>query len=182
MISLRAIQQNRSWRPWVLCALVTTVFCGGIFSAVQVSAAEFIPGLSELGNNFNTPTVKTSDSQGAINVVDWIFGTAGSFVLKGLQGILWFVQIFTSFLVYVIALVFDLILELTIRQNFLKDIKAIDFGWALVRDFSNMFFIFILLFIGISIILSASFKNSFETPFVSLPKINAICESIFTFL
>ncbi len=50
---------------------------------------------------------------------------------------------------------FDTMLNLSIRKEFVSDPPFIEKSWKIVRDFSNMIFIFVLLYTGVSTILGA---------------------------
>lgn len=54
----------------------------------------------------------------------------------------------------------DIAISSTINSNFYDGLTVIDIGWTAVRDFSNMFFIFALLFIAIKTILGLAGSNT----------------------
>lgn len=54
----------------------------------------------------------------------------------------------------------DIAISSTINSSFYDGLTVIDIGWTAVRDFSNMFFIFALLFIAIKTILGLAGSNT----------------------
>ncbi len=75
--------------------------------------------------------------------------------LNCIAQILYFVLWLVSFIVAWIGALFDFVFNVTVRNisKTLGDFKVINAAWTVVRDLCNIFFIFILLWLGISTIL-----------------------------
>lgn len=58
------------------------------------------------------------------------------------------------------AWIFDQLAAITLSSTFYNNITFITDGWRIVRDFSNIFFILILLFIAISLVLNMEFGHA----------------------
>ena len=58
-----------------------------------------------------------------------------------------------AFLLWLVAQIFNIMLYVSISGDMIRDKPFINEAWSIVRDLSNLFFIFILLFVAIKIIL-----------------------------
>jgi len=79
----------------------------------------------------------------------WIMGI----VLGVLASVVWIVALVSSVIVGIAATLLDTVINFTILSPVLQNISAINAGWEAARDISNLFFIFILLYIAIATIL-----------------------------
>lgn len=84
-----------------------------------------------------------------------LMGLIGDALAKALEGISWaFLQV-AGFFLQSMAGIMDLAIGITIRLP-LAQSEVVNVGWTAVRDLSNMFFIFALLYIAIQTILGLS--------------------------
>ena len=90
---------------------------------------------------------------GAGAFVFFATGAAADAAAKVISFITYFLTLLATFFMVTTGLLLDTVIELTVRQNILAQMDAIKVGWVIARDLSNLFFIFILLAIGIATIL-----------------------------
>lgn len=108
-------------------------------------------------------TTKTSAQKKAIadEGVGFLNQDAGQFLLdKGLELVGKVLELVAQFINTIAGLfmrsmgsILDIAIERTINSHTYRDLTAVAIGWTAVRDFSNMFFIFVLLYISIQTIL-----------------------------
>ncbi|MFA6050478.1 MAG: hypothetical protein WC761_04760 [Candidatus Paceibacterota bacterium] len=81
--------------------------------------------------------------------------TRGLDLMNCISQFLYLVLWLVSFVVSLVGSVFDFVFDKTVRNiaTTLKDLTVIQTGWTVIRDLCNIFFIFILLWLGISTIL-----------------------------
>ncbi|OGG47753.1 hypothetical protein A2761_02595 [Candidatus Kaiserbacteria bacterium RIFCSPHIGHO2_01_FULL_51_33] len=139
------------YRRPILIAVCVAVVVGGIFTPTKHAEAvfwfPFIAAIAVLGG---------AESLGIGTGMTGFFSWAG---LNILNGILWLLQVASASLVYIAIYVFDYVIAFTVGNNFLADpgaVLAIENGWKIVRDTTNLFFIFALLTIAIATILRVS--------------------------
>lgn len=79
----------------------------------------------------------------------WDFEVKGCFPI----GVYYLIYKPTQYFLIGTGYMFDTMLNLSIRKEYISDPPFIEKSWIVVRDFSNMIFIFILLYTGVSTIL-----------------------------
>lgn len=67
-----------------------------------------------------------------------------------------FVYDFPKYLFSIVAIVFDVLVAFSLSSGPIQNVNFVDEGWVIMRDLSNTFFIFILLYIAISTILQTA--------------------------
>lgn len=91
-------------------------------------------------------TITNSVSEAASFLIDQTVG-------RVLQGIAWLIFTVAGFFLQSMALIMDYSITMTIDSALLGGLAFVNIGWTLIRDFSNMFFIFALLYIAIKTVL-----------------------------
>ena len=106
-----------------------------------------------------TPTVgegeswwKTLKNAGG-TLIDWVADGLGTVLMKPIVGLAWLFSKMAGFFMESMATILDFSIERTINSATYANLAAVNVGWTAVRDFSNMFFIFALLYIAIKTIL-----------------------------
>jgi len=125
----------------ILAMLVVAIVLGGIFMPLhQAHAFGFLVWLGGASVISGILAALLPDTVGAIAI------TAATWILS-------LVAYIANLLMIAAGNLLDYVLEFSIREGLLNEIGAIQIGWEVVRDLSNIFFIFILLFIAIATIL-----------------------------
>ncbi len=99
-----------------------------------------------------------SDAASAVGgkMVDLITGAIGSIV----EGIAHIIFNGAGIFMAMMGSILDMSINFTVQSAVFKNVGAIQVGWTAVRDFSNMFFIFVLLYIAILTILGMAGSNA----------------------
>src|SRR3989344_2456867 len=138
----------RKYAPYILILIILI----GLFSPmVQVSAQP-----APLG-----PPAPTAEQQAALDKATKSSGNALYDSLSNCPPVdgciavilYWLFYYIPSFLLGVIANFFDVIIALTIQSTLYAQATFVGNAWAVVRDFSNIFFILVLLYVAIQTIL-----------------------------
>lgn len=74
-------------------------------------------------------------------------------LIKALEGIALLILTVASYFLQSMAIIMDVAIEVTISSGTFAQLDVVNIGWTAVRDISNMFFIFALLYIAIQTIL-----------------------------
>ena len=90
--------------------------------------------------------IKSGVSSAASSLLDATVG-------RVLQGIAWLIMTVAGFFLQSMAAIMDYSIGMTIDSNLMGGLAFVNVGWTLIRDFSNMFFIFALLYIAIKTVL-----------------------------
>jgi len=142
-ILIQKILASRHTQKAVIAGLTFIVFVGGIFTPIhQAHAFVFLPWLIGAG---------VVAAGGAFTAL--FPETIGDFVIGAITWVLFYIAELANQIMIAAGLLLDYVLEISIRGGILNEIGAIQIGWEIVRDLSNIFFIFILLFIAIATIL-----------------------------
>lgn len=127
--------------------------CNGTWEATATAGTGAItssglpPGPSTITTNDSTAglLVKSLTCDGPISCLMWIPTVGPTIVLYGIYKII-------SFVLLLCGMLFDYSLSLSLDKNFVVQ-PFIDSIWTIMRDFSNMLFIFILIYTGIQTML-----------------------------
>ena len=138
----------------LLVGLLFLVGSVGVAKAAQTSAGQ-TPGAL----NTATPQTDTSAND-TLGVVCLESKTASLFPSVNIggciaQGVYYLIYKPTSFLLVGSVKIFDAVLTMSIDRDFINQ-GFVDTLWKIVRDFSNMAFIFVLLYAGIQTILNST--------------------------
>ena len=105
-------------------------------------------GAKTIGKFLNkTPGEAIGDAAGALFDITILWITKLFFLGSG-----WFMEM--------MGYVLDTSISFTLSSKIYKSVEAIQVGWTAVRDFSNMFFIFVLLYIAILTVLGMAGSNA----------------------
>lgn len=88
-----------------------------------------------------------------------LMGLLGDVLAKALEGLSWVLLQVAGFFLQSMAGIMDFAIGLTIQLDLSKS-EVVNIGWTAVRDLSNMFFIFALLYIAIQTILGLAGGNA----------------------
>jgi hypothetical protein len=144
------IEQIKGWADWKDCSNPPPgTKCGDPFTVdmhPELTTYNLVPSDKTTITDIMGKAVETA--AGPLSAIkDWIAGK----ILEAVIGVLWVIASFCKLLVELAGQTLDLTLSPTL-YNFTNN-DMITFGWTMVRDICNLFFLLILLFIAFCTIL-----------------------------
>ncbi len=145
---------SAAWWGWLLGAGVTTV--AGLTAPFWGLPAAGVAGVVAVSAAATSVLTVISGYQGVQAVKEAVAGSPDWVTQKVIDLLGYLIKNTLSALVTISAQIFDWSIKMNIDSRMYSSLTALTIGWKLVRDISNMFSIFFLLYIAIATMLQVS--------------------------
>lgn len=102
-------------------------------------------------------------SKSVSDAADFISNPVDNILGRAIKWIAWLVFYIAGWMLTMSSNILDLAIEKSISSGILNNLTVIDVGWRVIRDFCNMFFIFILIYVSITTILDIGGPSAKKT-------------------
>ena len=145
--------------------LVSYPYCYSTIAACKVVESTVPAALIESRCMDNSDTMSTwerfSNGSGTFSAVgERIFDKATQAIADAIAFLAEMINELASIFLEAMAFILDASIDRTINTATYKDLAVVNIGWAAVRDMTNMFFIFVLLYIAILTVVGSAGANA----------------------